>query len=324
MELLRQGHRDLVCRLSWRRLFMLRLNSTCSATSTTFPIEDSSQVLRHLQFTKPLPFEKGSRIQESFVRAQLDMKHLQSKIYRKLRQLESEHPGTTLNHHEEWILKNISNMKPHPMVLTFEFEPTYTGGKRSKKALSPEDIAKFENFVPQSQGDHLRPKFVQAERGGQVTFHGPGQVVAYLILDLKSFDHFPAKCLVSAVEDSTISALKKTTNSSDGSTLGIEACKTPETGVWINEQEKIASIGIHVRRSITSHGVCINVSPDLSYMNSFVMCGLHGTRATSIHEQNPKSGCTTQDLAVGFVNELSKKLGITTVERVQLEDIDLD
>ncbi|CEP61430.1 lipoyl(octanoyl) transferase LIP2 LALA0_S03e02696g [Lachancea lanzarotensis] len=303
-----------------------RLNSSCSATPTTFPVEDSSRVLRHLEFTKPLSFEKGIRIQENFVRAQLDMKHLQSKIDRKLNQLETEHPGTTINQHEQWILKNITDMKPHPIALTFEFEPTYTGGKRSKKAVTLEDIARFENFVPQQQhhANQKRPKFVQVERGGQVTFHGPGQVVAYLILDLKSFNKFPAKCLVSAIEDSTISALNKIPDGNRKAPLGIEASKATETGVWINEQEKIASIGIHVRRSITSHGVCINVDPDLSYMNSFVMCGLQGTRATSIREQQPESNCTTHDVAVGFVNELAKKLGITTVERIQLDDIELD
>ncbi|SCU96728.1 LAFA_0G07778g1_1 [Lachancea sp. 'fantastica'] len=312
--------------LGWltRPLYNVRPNSTCSATATTFPLEDSSRVLRHLEFTKRLPFEKGIRIQESFVRAQLDMKHLQSKIDRKLAQLQTEHPGTTLNQHEQWILKNISEMKPHPMVLTFEFEPTYTGGKRSKKAVSPEDIARFENFVPQQRGDQQRPKFVQVERGGQVTFHGPGQVVAYLILDLKSFNNFPAKCLVSAIEDSTISALNKIPDGARNTNLGIAATKTAETGVWINEQQKIASIGIHVRRSITSHGVCINVEPDLSYMNNFVMCGLQDSRATSIREQRPESKCTTHDVAVRFVNELSKKLGIATVERIQLDDIKLD
>ncbi|SCV04035.1 LANO_0G07756g1_1 [Lachancea nothofagi CBS 11611] len=310
-------------RLSSSRLHV-RFSSTCTGLPTTFPIEESSKVLKHLAFVKPLPFLKGSQIQESFVRAQLDMKNLKSKIDQKLREVYSANTGATINQHEEFILKNILDMKPHPIVLTFEFEPTYTGGKRSKKALSPEDISRFENFIPKTQVNNPPPKFVQAERGGQITFHGPGQVVAYLIMDLKSFNQFPAKCLVSAIEDSTISALKNVPQNSDGSTLELKACKAQETGVWIDDSLKIASIGVHVRRSITSHGVCINVCPDLSYLNNFVMCGLPDSRATSIQEQIPQASCTTRDVSITFVNELAKKLGIETVERVELEDIDID
>ncbi|SCU81726.1 LADA_0C00716g1_1 [Lachancea dasiensis] len=301
-----------------------RSSSSCSGKATTFPVEESSRALRHLEFVKPMNFEKGLKIQEHFVRAQLDMKHLTSKIDRKLRELEVEHPGAVINEHEELILKNILQMKPNPVVLTFEFDPTYTGGKRSKKDVTPEEIAIFESFVPKTQIDNPPPRFVQAERGGQVTFHGPGQVVAYVILDLKSFNAFPAKCLVSAIEDSTISTLRKVPGGQNGTALGLEARKTSETGVWINEEEKIASIGIHVRRSITSHGVCINVNPDLSYMNGFVMCGLQGTKATSVLDQLPQSSCSTHDVAVMFANELARKLGIETVERIQLDDIDID
>lgn len=304
----------------WR----VKHSSTCSNKTLTHPVEESSKVLRHLEFIKPLEFQKGLQIQEKFVRAQLDMKALESKIKRKLGLLELETNGAPINEHEQKILDTIMNMKPNPIVLTFEFEPTYTGGKRSKKAVSDEDIRNFENFRPKDQVKNKSPKFVQAERGGQVTFHGPGQVVAYIVMDLKSFHSFPAKCLVSAIEGSTIDTLKSAPQGKHKTPLNLQATKTEETGVWIDEENKIASIGVHVRRSITSHGVSINVNPDLSYMNSFTMCGLPETRATSVLEQIPNTTCSAHDIAVTFVNKLAKKLGITTVERIQLDDIDID
>lgn len=296
----------------------------CPSKQRTHPIDSSSKVIRHLQFTKLLPFEKGLKIQEKFVRAQLDMKQLQSKISRKLAQLEEENVGATVNQHEQAILNSILEMKPNPVVLTFEFEPTYTGGKRIKKTITPEQLVAYENFVPELQKENPKPKFVQVERGGQVTFHGPGQLVAYVILDLKSFHKFPAKCLVSGIEAATISSLKKTPIDENKTPLNLETKTTNETGVWTSQKEKIASIGIHVRRSVTSHGVSINISPDLSYMNHFTMCGLPQSRATSVLEQVPTSDCTVNGVGITFVNELAKVLGIGTVERIELEDLDIE
>ncbi|SCW04104.1 LAFE_0H06018g1_1 [Lachancea fermentati] len=299
-------------------------SDTCTLKSTTYPIESSANVLRHLEFTKPITFEKGLRIQEKFVRAQLDMKKLKSNIDKKLIELHEQNVGSTINEHEQLILNNILEMKPNPIVLTFEFEPTYTGGKRIKKTITEEEVSKFENFVPIVQKDNPKPKFVQVERGGQVTFHGPGQMVAYIIMDLKSFHNFPAKCLVSAIENATIRTLNDVPVGEDQITLNMNAKTTEETGVWIDDHEKIASIGIHVRRSITSHGVCINVSPDLSYLNNFVMCGLPESRATSILEHNPSSAVSVHDISTTFVRELAMSLGVKKVERIQLDDLDLD
>ena len=73
------------------------------------------------------------------------MKQLQSKISRKLAQLEEENVGATVNQHEQAILNSILEMKPNPVVLTFEFEPTYTGGKRIKKTITPEQLVAYEN-----------------------------------------------------------------------------------------------------------------------------------------------------------------------------------
>ncbi|CAR26920.1 ZYRO0C04488p [Zygosaccharomyces rouxii] len=296
---------------------------SCSAKRKTHPIDESAKAIRHLQFTRRLPFEKGLEIQEQFSKAQLDIKELHAKIRRRLAKLQEENVNMTINDSERQIIDNILSMKPNPIVLTFEFDPTYTGGKRIKKTMTPEQIAQFESFVPSRDSSDARPKFVQVERGGQITYHGPGQMVAYVIMDLKSFDNFPARCFVSGLEDSVISTLKNLKVGDGQQALDIDAKLTEETGVWTVDNKKIASLGIHVRRSVTSHGVSINVNPDLSYMTSFEMCGLPGVLPTSVEKQRPDVVLNVQDVAVKFVNELAKTLGVSTVERMQLDDMDL-
>ncbi|GAV47896.1 hypothetical protein ZYGR_0I01920 [Zygosaccharomyces rouxii] len=297
---------------------------SCSAKRKTHPIDESAKAIRHLQFTRRLPFEKGLEIQEQFSKAQLDIKELHAKIRRRLAKLQEENVNMTINDSERQIIDNILSMKPNPIVLTFEFDPTYTGGKRIKKTMTPEQIAQFESFVPSRDSSDARPKFVQVERGGQITYHGPGQMVAYVIMDLKSFDNFPARCFVSGLEDSVISTLKNLKVGDGQQALDIDAKLTEETGVWTVDNKKIASLGIHVRRSVTSHGVSINVNPDLSYMTSFEMCGLPGVLPTSVEKQRPDVVLNVQDVAVKFVNELAKTLGVSTVERMQLDDMDLN
>lgn len=108
-------------------------------------------------------------------------------------------------------------------------------------------------------------------RGGGVTFHGPGQLVGYPIVHLR-----PSRDVqryVRVLERSLISTCEG---------LGIEACARPgETGVWVGE-EKIASIGIGVRRGIAYHGVALNVTTDLTFFDRIVPCRTAGLRMTSI------------------------------------------
>jgi lipoyl(octanoyl) transferase len=110
-------------------------------------------------------------------------------------------------------------------------------------------------------------------RGGDVTYHGPGQLVGYPILDLK-----PDRCDLHAylrdLEEVLIRVLRD---------LGIEAGRAPGlTGVWIADR-KIAAIGVRVSSGwVTSHGFALNVDPDLSFFDAIVPCGLHDHRVTSI------------------------------------------
>ncbi|SMN22785.1 similar to Saccharomyces cerevisiae YLR239C LIP2 Lipoyl ligase, involved in the modification of mitochondrial enzymes by the attachment of lipoic acid groups [Maudiozyma saulgeensis] len=294
--------------------------------SITKPVDPSARVLRHIQFTKRMPFQQGLAIQEQFVRANLDMKKVQSKIEQKLVELEHEYQGNaTINSNEKQILDKILAMKPNPMVLTFEYEPTYTGGKRIKKVITQEQISQLENFKPTKDIMNPSPKFVQVERGGELTFHGPGQIVAYIVLDLKAFKNFPARCLISVIETAAKNTLKIAPVRKGGLPLNIDTKRVGDKiGVWVMNDDKIASIGVHVRRSITSHGICINVCPDLSYLNNFEMCGNPDGKATSILNEFPNANVTIQDISIAFVRELAKLLGIDTVERMQTDGSEMN
>jgi lipoyl(octanoyl) transferase len=106
--------------------------------------------------------------------------------------------------------------------------------------------------------------FYPTDRGGDVTYHGPGQLVGYPILDLRDWKR-DVGAYVRAVEQSLIDTLAE---------FGIEAGRIPTlTGVWVGDR-KIAAIGVHLSRWVTSHGFALNVNTDLSYFQYIVPCGL--------------------------------------------------
>ena len=106
--------------------------------------------------------------------------------------------------------------------------------------------------------------FFPTDRGGDVTYHGPGQLVAYPIMDLREWKR-DVGAFVRAVEQTIIDTLAD---------YGIEAGRIPKlTGVWVGDR-KIAAIGVHISRWVTSHGLALNVSTDMSYFQYIVPCGL--------------------------------------------------
>ncbi len=112
-------------------------------------------------------------------------------------------------------------------------------------------------------------QFYPTDRGGDVTYHGPGQIVGYPILDLREWKR-DVTAYVRAVEEVLIQALRE---------FGVESGRVPgATGVWVGQAEvnqaKIAAIGIHISRWVTSHGFALNLDPDLNYFRYIVPCGL--------------------------------------------------
>ena len=117
---------------------------------------------------------------------------------------------------------------------------------------------------------------VESDRGGQVTYHGPGQLVGYPIIDLNP-DRRDVRQYVRDLQTVLVRTLRR---------FGVAAEGRSEQaliGVWAGER-KIASIGVHLSRWITTHGFALNVSTDLSYFGGIVACGLPSVRTTSIAE----------------------------------------
>lgn len=131
------------------------------------------------------------------------------------------------------------------------------------------------------KSDVLNPScpVYESGRGGQVTYHGPGQRVVYVMLDLTKREQDLRK-YVNDLEQWLINSLKQT---------GIQAVRSPgRVGIWVDDQ-KIASIGVRVKKWVTMHGVAININPDLSYFNDIVPCGIRGYGVTSLANLQNKS-----------------------------------
>ncbi|MDM8537167.1 lipoyl(octanoyl) transferase LipB [Desulfobacterales bacterium HSG17] len=151
----------------------------------------------------------------------------------------------------------------HNMCLLVEHPPVFTLGRRGGR----ENIRVESSFlIQQSIG------VVHTERGGDVTYHGPGQLVIYFILDLESMG-ISIPELVEKLEAVMIGL------SSDA---GITATRNPKNhGIWIKEN-KLGSIGLAIRRGITFHGLALNVKPDLAPFSWINPCGMAGVSTTSL------------------------------------------
>jgi lipoate-protein ligase B len=150
-------------------------------------------------------------------------------------------------------------------LLMLEHPHVFTLGRNA----SPDDF--------RVDGEWLRSRraeVVETDRGGKITYHGPGQLVGYPILDL-SPDRRDLRRYVKDLQEMLVQTLAE---------LGVEAeprHRTEEIGVWVGPR-KIASIGVHVSRWITTHGFALNVNTDLSYFGAIVPCGLAGVEMTSL------------------------------------------
>ena len=120
-------------------------------------------------------------------------------------------------------------------------------------------------------------RHTSVDRGGEVTYHGPGQLVGYPIVNLREWGGGPLR-FVRALEEVLVATLAEFE-------IGAETDQRP-TGVWVGDS-KIAAIGVKVSRGVTTHGFALNVSPDLSYFEHIVPCGMPGLRVTSMSSLQP-------------------------------------
>jgi lipoyl(octanoyl) transferase len=173
---------------------------------------------------------------------------------------------------EEIVLKKREDPSVEDQLLLLEHEPVYTIGRTpDRSSLSaPGRIRRGEVGAA-----HLPYPLFVINRGGQATYHGPGQLMGYPIIDLRRCGHDLHKYL-RWVEQSLIDLLAK---------YGIAAARRESlTGVWVGDR-KIASIGVGVRHWITMHGFALNVCGDLSPFNHIVPCGINNVAMTSIEKE---------------------------------------
>lgn len=169
----------------------------------------------------------------------------------------------------------IAGEIPEDLLLLVEHPPVVTLGRSSKDGhllASPELLA--------ARGVEL----FEVERGGDVTFHGPGQLVGYPIIDLKRHKR-DLHWYLRQVEEALIVGLAQYGGIAGGRSPG-------QTGVWVGQQgsdgvfaRKIASIGVHARDWVTWHGFALNVSTDLAFFDLIVPCGIAGVSMTSIERE---------------------------------------
>ncbi|KAF7727510.1 hypothetical protein EC973_007488 [Apophysomyces ossiformis] len=140
-------------------------------------------------------------------------------------------------------------------------------------------------------------------RGGQVTFHGPGQLIAYPIIDIRDYK-LNVRCYVSLLEKVVIDTCKH---------YGIDANTTENTGVWVGEDHKIAALGVHLQRYVSSHGLALNCNIDVSWFDHIVPCGLAEKMVTTISEQR-QHNTTVQEVLPVLVSSFQKLLRTPLVE----------
>jgi len=163
-------------------------------------------------------------------------------------------------------------------IWLLEHPPLYTAGTSAK----PGDLLMPDRFPVYASG-----------RGGQYTYHGPGQRVVYVMLDIKTFGS-DVRAFVHALEVWGIAALAR---------MGVTAePRADRVGLWVargrGREDKIAAIGVRVRRWVTFHGMAINLAPDLSHFSGIVPCGIADHGVTSLADLGIEAAMPDLDAAL--------------------------
>ncbi|XP_049288388.1 putative lipoyltransferase 2, mitochondrial [Anopheles funestus] len=179
-------------------------------------------------------------------------------------------------------------MPPYRNVLILtEHDPVYTIGIRTRGY----------DELEEQRLRTLGADFVRTNRGGLITFHGPGQLVAYPILDLKHFQP-SVRWYVCHLEQTIIELCRR---------YGLRAQTTADTGVWI-EDRKICALGIHASRYVTTHGLALNCNIDLSWFRHIIPCGLVGKSVTSLAQELNRPELNVESVTGEFLDCFRHKL----------------
>ena len=213
----------------------------------------------------------------------------------------STHPAETLARPRqevrapEWIVHN--GLLPYPDAVVFmeERADAIAAGQARERVWLVEHPPIYTAGTSAKLADLLEARFpvFKSGRGGQFTYHGPGQRVVYLMLDLKQ-RRPDVRGFVRDLEEWLIRALAE---------LGVKGERRPDRiGIWVGRgggrEDKIAAIGIRIRRWVTFHGIALNVAPDLSHFSGIVPCGVRGHGVTSLVDLGIQASMEDADVAL--------------------------
>ena len=159
----------------------------------------------------------------------------------------------------------VEELSPNTLIL-LQHPPVFTAGRRTLDSERPIDGSKV----------------IDVDRGGKITFHGPGQIVGYPIVKLKKANDVVG--FVRQLEKALIQICQ------EFNIKGQTYCE--RSGVWVRDERgdrKIAAIGIRVARGVTMHGFALNVNPDLSYFDRIIPCGIADAQVTSMEKELNRS-----------------------------------
>jgi lipoate-protein ligase B len=190
------------------------------------------------------------------------------------------------------------------VLLLLEHPPTYTRGRRS----DAQELPFGEDFY-RERGIEL----FETDRGGRLTYHGPGQLVGYPVMgveDVVAHVRTMEQAIVDALALQSIAARSRAEDGPD------------YTGVWV-EQRKIASIGVHVRHGVSTHGFAVNVENDMEPFSWIVACGLPDVTMTSIAIESEGAGeglaCFRKRMAHAFSQAHSRRQRLVTPRRIGID-----
>ena len=213
---------------------------------------------------------------DNIVMRKIDILNLGIKPYKEVWDLQKE------------LVEKRRNGQINDTLILVEHEPVYTLGKNAD-----------ENHILQHSPQDVKTYHI--ERGGDVTFHGPGQLVGYPILDLHNYKK-SISWYMRSLEQLIIDTLAE---------YGITAeRKVGLTGVWVGD-EKIAALGVRVTRWVTMHGFALNVTPDLIYYRSIIPCGIFEYGVTSMAK------LVTNEITVNSVKRVLTKMFMNQFQNLE-------
>lgn len=201
-----------------------------------------------------------------------------------------------MGYREAWAIQEevhagVVSGEIEPTILLVEHSPVITFGRRSE--LSASHLVASQKLLGE-----MGVEVVESDRGGDITFHGPGQAVAYPILRLLDFK-LSVGGYVRRLQEAVIGLCEE---------LGIDAGIDPSAiGVW-TPLGKVAACGVRVKQGATLHGVALNVTTDLSFFDLIVPCGITGRGVTSLQKLLPKQGLTLDQIKPRLAEHLTQAL----------------